>query len=88
MRGQPPAVRGGEGLRWADGRACDKAQPQQRRAEGQQAPKQGQFHLVGGVYVGLGAGDIGQQILAIVLYLVYSLLCVGSHWGLLRRCGG
>ena len=57
-------------------------------AQSQQAPKQGQFHLVGGVCVGRRTSDIGYQLLEIVLYLVYSLLCVGSHGDLLMGSGG
>ena len=77
--GQARPVGGGDRLGRAPGRPCDKEQPQQRRAQGQQPPEQGQLHGIGRLRPRVGARDVGQQVLKLVLHLLYNRLWVGSH---------
>jgi hypothetical protein len=60
-------------------RAGDKEQPQQRGAQGQQPPEQGQLHGLGGLCPRIRARDVGHQVVKIVLHLLYNWLRVGSH---------
>ena len=79
--GQARPIRGGDRLRRAHSGTCDKEQPQQRRAQGQQPPEQGQLHGIGRLRPGFRARDVGQQVLKLVVQLLYNRLWVGSHRG-------
>jgi len=58
MIGQRRAVGAGHRPRRAHSRAHHKEQVQQRRAQGQQPPEQGQFHGISGLQPGLGASHV------------------------------
>ena len=88
LRGPPPPVRGGEGLRGAEGGAWHHAPSSPRRAQSPQAPPPGPCHLVGGVCGGRRTGDRGHQRVAIGLSRVDSVLGVGRHGDRLRGSGG
>ena len=79
MIGQARPVGGGDRLGRAHGGPRDKEQPQQHRAQGQQSPEQGQLHGIGRLRPRVGARDVGQQVLKLVLQLLYNRLWVGSH---------
>ena len=79
VRGQARPVGGADRRRRAPSGARDQEQPPQRRAQGQQPPEQGQLHRISRLPPGLGARDLGQQVLKLVLQVLDNLRWVGSH---------
>ena len=77
--GQARPIGASDRLGRTDGCPRDEEQPQQHRTEGQQSPEQGQLHGIRRLCLRAGARDVGQQVLKLVLQLLYNRLWVGSH---------
>src|ERR671932_582042 len=80
MVGQAGAV----GSNWIGGtlgRTGQKEELEQGGPEGEQAAEEGQFDGVGGLSVGLGAGDKGEQGVELGVQLLYNQVGVGRHRG-------